>query len=112
MAKFSGPIGYAMKIEQRPGFYTDRIEEHNHMGDIIQNSARWTNSSDSTNDDLVLNHQISILADPFARDNFHAMKYVRLMGTNWKITSVRVQYPRLILTIGGVYNGPVPTREV
>lgn len=109
MAKFFGPIGYAVRIEDRPGFHTDRIEEHNHVGEIQQNNSRWTASSDSTNDDLTLNHRISILADPFAQNNFHTMKYIRLMGTNWKITSVQVQYPRLILTIGGVYNGPIAT---
>ncbi len=109
MAKFSGPIGYAVRIEERPGFYTDRIEEHNHKGDITRNGGRWTASPESTNDDLTLNHEVSILADPFAKSNIQSMKYIRLMGTNWKITGVRAQYPRLILTIGGVYNGPVAT---
>lgn len=109
MARFFGPIGYAIRIEERPGFHTDRIEEHNHTGDITRNSSSWKASPESTNDDLTLNHQVSILADPFAKNNIESMKYIRLMGTNWKITSVQVQYPRLILTIGGVYNGPVAT---
>jgi hypothetical protein len=54
---------------------------------------------------LAINNQISIVADPFANQNFHSMKYVEFMGTRWKITNVDVQYPRLILTMGGVYNG-------
>lgn len=109
MAKFFGPIGYAVRIEERPGFYTNRIEEHNHSGDITRNNNSWRASPESTNDDLTLNHEVSILADPFAKNNIESMKYIRLMGTNWKITSVRVQYPRLILSIGGAYNGPVAT---
>jgi hypothetical protein len=32
------------------------------------------------------------------------MLYVEFMGTKWKITNVEVQYPRLILSVGGVYN--------
>ena len=105
MAKFFGPIGYAISTETRPGMWEDRIEERNYYGDIVRNTSRWTNSSDSTNDDLNINNQINILADPFALNNFHTMKYVKFMGTAWKITNVEVQYPRLILSVGGVYNG-------
>lgn len=106
MAKFYGPIGYAIPTETRPGVWKDKIEEHNYYGDVIRNNSRWTSSSESTNDDLTLSSQISIVADPFANNNCHSMKYVRFMGANWKITGIEPRYPRLILTIGGVYNGP------
>lgn len=106
MAKFFGPIGYAIPTEVRPGVWKDEFVELNYSGDVTRNTSRWSNSSDSTNDDLSINNQISIIADPFAQENFHAMKYIGYMGANWKITSVEVQYPRLILTVGGVYNGP------
>ena len=46
----------------------------------------------------------SIIADPFAYQNFHAMRYIEWMGAKWKITKVNVQSPRLILSVGGVYN--------
>ena len=106
MTKFYGPIGYAVPTETRPGVWKDQIEERNYYGDIKRNSSRWTASPDSTNDDLNVNAQVSIVADPFAYNNFHSMKYIRFMGANWKITNVEPQDPRLILTIGGVYNGP------
>lgn len=106
MAKFCGPVGYAIPIETVPGKWKDKIEEHNYRGDILSNNMRWESSSDSTNDDLNVNVQISIIADPFANNNFHSMKYVRFMGAYWKIKKVEPKYPRLILTIGGVYNGP------
>jgi hypothetical protein len=106
MARFHGPIGYAIPTEIRPGVWKDQIEEHTHSGDVTRNSARWNTSSDSTNDDLTVSNQFSIVADPFAWSNFHTMKYVRYMGTNWKITSIEERYPRLILTVGGKYNGP------
>lgn len=106
MAKFYGSIGYSSSVETRPGVWMDHIEEHKHSGDILRNSSRWAPSQESTNDDLNIGNQISIVADPFAMSHFHSMKYVRWMGANWKITNIDVKYPRLILTIGGVYNGP------
>lgn len=106
MAKFYGPIGYAIPTETRPGYWEDTIQEHDHFGDVIRNSSRWTPSPDSTNDDLTINNQFSIVADPFAQNHFHTMKYIKYMGACWKITSVEPRYPRLILSVGGVYNGP------
>jgi hypothetical protein len=106
MNKFYGPIGYAIPTETRPGYWEDRIEEHNYYGDVVRLSTRWAPSPDSTNDDLNINNQISIVADQFANNHCHSMKYVRFMGANWKITNVEPRHPRLILTVGGVYNGP------
>ena len=105
MAKFYGVIGFATSVETAPGVWTNKIEEHEYTGDIIRNTSRWSSSSNSTNDDLSLNNQISILSDPYAEQNCHSIKYIVFMGTKWKITNVEVQYPRLLLTIGGVYNG-------
>lgn len=105
MAKFYGSIGYAEVIETSPGVFKDNITIRKYYGNLLSNNSRWSNSSESTNDDLNINNRISILADPYAYQNFHSMKYVEFMGTKWKINSIEVQYPRLILTIGGVYNG-------
>ena len=105
MGKWYGVIGYAETVETEPGIWTQKITEHNYYGDLTGNFSRWSASSDSTNDDLQLDTKISIVADPFAYQNFHAMKYVEYMGAKWKISNVEPQYPRLILAIGGVYNG-------
>ncbi len=105
MAKFYGRIGYAKNEETVPGVNADVITERYYSGDTIKNTSRWTVSSDRANDDLNVSNQISIIADPFANQNFHEMRYVEFMGSLWKITNVEVQYPRLILSIGGVYNG-------
>jgi hypothetical protein len=105
MAKFYGPIGYAESVEKSPGVFMDEVTVRNYSGDLLSNNSRWSSSSESTNDDLNISNRISILADPYAYQNFHSMKYVEFMGTKWKINSVEVQYPRLILSIGGVYNG-------
>ena len=107
MPKFYGPIGYAEDVEVRPGVFEEKITERMYSGDVLRNTRRLQ-SSDQVNDNINVSNEISILADPFANGNFHAMRYVGFMGTRWKITNVEVQYPRLILTIGGVYNGPIP----
>lgn len=103
MAKFHGIIGYAILEETKPGVWMDRVIERYSDGDVIKNSSGWSTNSESTNDDLTINNQISIIADPFAYQNFHSMKYVEFMGAKWKIKNVSVQYPRLILNVGGLY---------
>lgn len=104
MAKWYGAIGYAETIEKSPGVYIEDITERKYYGELNRNTRRLE-SSDGTNDNINIANEISILADPFANENFHSMRYAEFMGTKWKITSVQVQYPRLILTLGGVYNG-------
>lgn len=106
MAKFCGMIGYAETKETPPdsGIWKEEITEHKHYGDLIRNSRRLQ-SSDKVNDDINISNELSIVANPYAMNNFHSMRYVEFMGAKWKITNVEVQYPRLILTLGGVYNG-------
>lgn len=104
MAKFYGEIGYAETVEKRPGVWVEEITKRNYFGDLIRNTRRLQ-SSDSVNDNIVVSNEISIVADPYAYENFHSMRYVEFMGAKWKITNVEVQHPRLILTMGGLYNG-------
>lgn len=101
--RWYGKIGYATSIETSPGVWEDKITEKNYRGEIIRCSSRWNNSS-SINGDLTVSNQISILSDPYIIGNFQNIRYVELMGTLWKVTDVTVQYPRLVLTLGGVYN--------
>lgn len=104
MAKWFGKIGYAQTVETRPGIYEDKIVEREYFGDVIRNTRRLQ-SSDQLNDDITISNEISIIADPFAYDNFHSIRYAEFMKSKWKVSNVEVQYPRLILSLGGVYNG-------
>ena len=104
MAKWYGVIGYNETLETRPGVWENQITERNYYGDVIRNSRRLQ-TTNQLNDNINISNEISIVADPYANQNFHAMRYVEFMGTKWKITNVEVKYPRLILTVGGVYNG-------
>lgn len=104
MAKFYGPIGYAIPMETAPGVWEDKIVERKYYGDLRRNSRRLQ-SDDKLNDDITVANEISIVSDQFANENFHAMRYVTFMGAKWKITNVEVEHPRLLLSVGGVYNG-------
>lgn len=104
MAKFYGIIGYAKPVTSKPGVWKEEIVEREYYGDVYRNTRRLEQSG-TLNDNVNIANEISIIADPYARENFHAMRYVLFMGTKWKITNVEVQYPRLNLTLGGLYNG-------
>ena len=103
MAKYSGKIGFAMSTEKRPGVWVNDIVERKYYGDLTRNLRRLQASS-GLNDNITIANDISIIADPFAKENFHAIRYAEYMGTKWKISNVEVQYPRLILTLGDAYN--------
>ena len=107
--KFYGIVGYTETVEEtgeREGIWSPvKPIERPYYGDVIRNTRRWDQNNDSINDDLAINNSISILADDFAYKHCYAMKYVKWLGATWKITNVEIQRPRLILTIGGVYNG-------
>lgn len=104
MAKFHGKIGYAEQYEKAPGVWVERIVERECFGEVLSASFRTQNSTDTTNDDLHINNRISIVSNTYAIEHFQFMRYVTYMGTKWKITNVDVEYPRLVLVIGGVYN--------
>lgn len=104
MAKWFGAIGYVETVETASGVWEEKIISREYFGDLIRNIHRLQ-TADKVNDDININNELSIVADPYAIRNFSSIRYAEFMGTKWKITSIEVQYPRLILTLGGVYNG-------
>ena len=104
MAKWYGEIGFAETVETKPGVWVEKITKRNYYGDVTRDSRRLQ-TADKLNDNVNISNQISIISDPYANENFHSMRYAFYMGTRWKITDIEVQYPRLNLTLGGVWNG-------
>lgn len=102
MAKWYGKVGYAEQVETAPGVWEEKITERQYYGDVVRN-IRKLESSGEVNDNINVSMEISIVADPYAIQNFHTMRYIEFMGSLWKIYNVEVNYPRLILTIGGLY---------
>lgn len=101
--RFYGTIGYGATEETAPGVYEERITERRYYGDVTRNVRRYREGQ-SLNDNLELDNSVSIVADPFAFEHFSEIRYVVWNGAKWKVKSVDIQYPRLILTIGGVWN--------
>lgn len=105
MEKFYGVLGYIKTVEEPPmsGIWVGKTIERNYYGDVIRLSS-MNQMNDKANGDISLNSQFSILSDPYSLENFSFLKYVKYMGVLWEIKTVEVQYPRLIITVGGVYN--------
>lgn len=109
MARFCGKIGLGESKEKddQPGVYEDVITERIYYGEVLQNGLR-TLDGDKINEDVVVTNSIRIVANPATIGNLANLRYVELMGTLWEIDTVEVQGPRLLLRLGGVYNGPTP----
>lgn len=109
MARFAGKVGYGVTLESPPdsGVFLPAITERPYFGDVVR-SGRRLRQGEALNKDLSMANTISIVADPYANENFTAIVYVEWMGKLWTVDTVVVEYPRLILYLGEVYNGPTP----
>jgi len=107
MGRFHGAVGYATSEETAPGVWEDVITEYKYYGDVVRNIRKLQDGTD-LNSDISVNNSISIVADEYARGNFYAIRYVEWAGVLWKVNTITEQSPRLILELGGVYNGATP----
>jgi hypothetical protein len=105
--RFSGKVGYGVTVETAPGVHVNQMTEYTYFGDVLRNSLKFQ-SGESVNNDLSVSNSISIVADAYAREHFFAIRYVEWAGTKWSVVDIEQQSPRLILRLGGVYNGPTP----
>ena len=109
MSKFYEKVGFAITEEvdpvNHPGMWEDTIVERYYVGEtVVPITGRWI-LNQQVNDDFKINNKLSIVSDPFSDENFSSIKYIWFKGTRWKVVSVEIQRPRLILTTGGIYNG-------
>lgn len=109
MARFFGKVGYAIHVEspEESGKWVAQVEERDYQGDVIRNTRRLE-GNEKVNEDILVGNSISIVADEYAVNHFFNIKYVEWAGARWTVTSVEVRSPRLILSLGSVYNGPTP----
>lgn len=107
MARFGGKVGFGSAVENPPnsGIWKDVIIARTYYGDVVRNSVRFQENG-KVNTDLTLGNSISIVADAYANEHFFAVRYVEWAGVLWTVTEVTVESPRLLLRLGGVYNGP------
>jgi hypothetical protein len=109
MARFFGVVGYGDTVEtsENSGVWEDYITEINYFGDVIRDT-RKLEPGEGLHDDIKVGNSISIVADDYAIKHFFKIKYVQWAGILWSVKMVEVKSPRLILSLGGVYNGPTP----
>lgn len=104
MTKFYGLVGFAETFEDDLGVWREHIKARPYYGEYVRHYHRWETTSNA-NDDLSLSSSISIVADSFAMENMHLIRWVEIYGEHWKVIGIDPKYPRIELTIGGVYNG-------
>lgn len=103
--KYSGKIGFwEDDVEIRPGVSGPKIVERTYTGDFTRNIQKW-DSNGRQNDDINLNNRIGIIADLYLQNHLSSIKYLTYMGTKWKVKTMEIEYPRVFLEIGGVWNG-------
>ena len=105
MARFHGKVGYGHSVDKGHGVFEDVITERIYFGDVISNSRRQEEAAKVILD-LETSNTISIVSDSYADENIFAIRYVEWAGALWVVQSVDTQRPRLLLRLGGVYNGP------
>jgi hypothetical protein len=103
MAKFSGLVGYVSQVEKVPGVWTPINEARMTKGDFISQSSSVQND-DKVNSDVSLNHRVSLIGDKYAFDNYLDIKWIMVQGRKLEVTSVELHRPRIIVTVGGLYN--------
>lgn len=104
MARYSGKIGFAENVKTRPGIWEEQITERHYYGDVNR-AVRKLENGTNVNDNIVINNEISIVADPYAQSHVFAIRYAEWQGAKWKVSNAEVLYPRIILSLGGVWNG-------
>lgn len=105
MARYFGKVGYGLSVDQGAGVWIDQITEKEYQGDLIKDN-RKLDANDNTGGNISVQNSISVVADDWTMSNFTKIRYVEWSGVNWTVSAVEVVYPRLILRLGEVYNGP------
>lgn len=108
MAKFFGKIGIASAKEVRPGVFAPDYAEKTYFGDVTTNQRKWE-EGEGVNDDFNVGNVISIVADEYSFKHASLIRYVEWMGAKWKVKSIDIVPPRLILRLGGLWNGETPS---
>ena len=104
MARYYGSIGFAVSEESCPGVWRDMITEKKYKGTITRNSVRWSVDSDAS-DKFRVDNAISVIADPYIEAHVSDIRYAVWLGQKWKVSSVQINSPRIVLQLAGEYNG-------
>lgn len=109
MAKWHGVLGFAEpEQETAPGVWgSPMVIERTYFGDVLRKKLSMQ-SADKLVDDISLSNEISVVADPYAMSHLGLLRYATYGGFRWEIASFEPVYPRINLTLGGLYHGEIP----
>ena len=102
--KWYGEIGFATTVETEPGVYKETTTSQKYYGELLSDRRKRQNGGE-VNDNINVSNMLSVIADLFLLANTSSIAYVTMLGSKWKVSDVDIQYPRIVLSIGGVYNG-------
>lgn len=105
MARYFGKVGFGHDAETSPGVWKTQITEKRYSGDVVRDYRRLQDA-EKVNKDLTTSTTVSIVANSYANENIRAIRYAEWKGVLFEVTNVDEEHPRLILQLGGVYNGP------
>lgn len=107
--KWSGDIGFfidkeVVKDGVGTGVWKKQIEDKHYGGEVIRDYRSQENNN-FVNENLNINNTISIICDRFIDDHIMDIVYITFKNKKFKVKGFTVNYPRIELQIGGLYNG-------
>lgn len=106
MAKFYGQIGFRTTYEVSAGVYENVIVERPYFGDVIRDAMDRV-AGDTVLGDRKTGNSFRVVADGYIASNFFDAEYIVWNGRYWKVVQTELQTrARILIRIGGVYNGP------
>lgn len=105
MARFSGLVGFSHTVRTAPGVSSEVITEKGPYFGDVKRKSRTIRSDDSVNAEISMSNSIEIMADDYASENIAAIRFVEWAGACWTVVEATVVRPRLLLRLGGVYDG-------
>ena len=109
--KWYGKIGFVETVDVGDGIWKPEIVEKYYTGELKRISSKWSSNSNSTNYNVNISNQISIISDPYLEKSLQSIRYIEFMGALYDVTDIEVRYPRLNISVGGVYNGETAGTE-
>lgn len=104
MAKWAGKIGFAETVKGDDDITRTTIIERSFKGDVLQDYRNWEDS-EKINGNINISNRISVVAKDYMLTHLQYMRYVTWQGAKWRIKTISVAYPRVILLLGDLYNG-------
>lgn len=106
MARYAGVIGFSNSVETPvgSGVWRKSVTEREYRGSLTRIGQTFNDES-SVNGEVAPATTISVVADSYAIGHFLEIKYVVWAGEKWTVSQVQFVKPRLIITLGDVFNG-------